>query len=69
MCKAVMAERLITWAELRQHTSAEDLWVSLQGKVYDLTAYQHAHPGGALILKHVAGDYCPVEIRKRILLW
>ena len=69
MCKAVRAERLITWAELRQHTSVEDLWVSLQGKVYDLTAYQHAHPGGALILKHVAGECLPAQIQKRILLW
>lgn len=69
MCKAVRAERLITWAELRQHTSVEDLWVSLQGKVYDLTAYQHAHPGGALILKHVAGEYLPGQFQKRILLW
>ena len=69
MCKAVRAERLITWAELRQHTSVEDLWVTVQGKVYNLTAYQHAHPGGALILKHVAGDYLSAHIRKRILLW
>ena len=71
MCKAVRAERLIKWAELKQHASPTDLWVAVNGKAYDLTAYQKVHPGSALILQHVGGEVptrkcckesCPSEV-------
>ena len=61
MCKAIRAERLIEWAELRQHASPTDLWVCVYGKAYNLTAYQKVHPGSALILQHVAGAPWPLE--------
>ena len=67
MCKAVRAERLLKWEELKQHASTTDLWVAVNGKAYDLTAYQKAHPGSALILQHVGGESPASQICKRIL--
>ena len=58
MCKALQplkAERVVTWEELSSHNTSSDLWVAVNGRAYDLTAYQTAHPGGALILQHHAG--------------
>lgn len=67
MCKAVRAERLIKWAELKQHASPTDLWVAVNGKVYDLTAYQKVHPGSSLILQHVGGEVPYQQMSQRIL--
>lgn len=33
-------------SELRKHRTAEDLWLALKGKVYNVTAYMPYHPGG-----------------------
>lgn len=68
MCKAVRAERLVEWAELRQHASPTDLWVCVYGKAYNLTEYQKVHPGSALILQHVAGASWPPGKSRKILL-
>ncbi len=67
MCKAVRAERLIKWAELKQHASPTDLWVAVNGKAYDLTAYQKVHPGSSLILQHVGGELPYQPMSQRIL--
>jgi len=37
------------------HSTAEDFWCILHGKVYDLTAYLDYHPGGSEILLPFAG--------------
>ena len=41
------AERDITAGELTAHASPADCWVALEGRVYDLTPFLAAHPGGA----------------------
>lgn len=64
MCIAVAAERVVTWKELKLHATPGDLWVAVNGRAYDLTEYQHVHPGSALILQHVAG-----EGNTRFLCW
>ncbi len=56
MCIPVAAERVVTWKELKLHATPDDLWVAVNGRAYDLTKYQHVHPGSALILQHVAGE-------------
>ncbi|KAK2191719.1 hypothetical protein NP493_47g04012 [Ridgeia piscesae] len=38
--------REITLAEVKEHTTAEDCWVAVDGKVYDLSDYIDIHPGG-----------------------
>eukprot|EP01018_Ginkgo_biloba_P015314 Gb_14705 [translate_table: standard] len=48
--------RKISSEELKIHNKPEDLWVSIQGKVYDVTSWLHKHPGGDLPLLNLAGQ-------------
>lgn len=41
--------------EVRRHATADDLWISIDGSVYDLTRFVDLHPGGAFPLLEVAG--------------
>ncbi|RWW86395.1 hypothetical protein BHE74_00004836 [Ensete ventricosum] len=50
------AKRYITAEELRNHNAASDLWISIQGKVYDVTSWVKDHPGGDLPLLSLAGQ-------------
>jgi len=36
----------ITRANLALHTTKESLWISIDGKVFDVTSFQPNHPGG-----------------------
>jgi cytochrome b involved in lipid metabolism len=55
-----MDRRLISEAELAKHKTENDLWVAIEGKVYDLTAYKN-HPGGFQLLVDVGGRDGTVE--------
>ena len=44
-----------TYEEVEKHDKAEDLWVIIDGKVYDVTKWRTKHPGGELIFMGVAG--------------
>lgn len=50
-----LKEKLITAQELSLHMETDHLWVAVNGYVYDVTAFQHKHPGGAQVLLQVAG--------------
>lgn len=48
------SEKLVlTMAELAKHNSAQDCWLLIEGKVYDVTPYiaNAKHPGGATLLE------------------
>lgn len=45
-----------TSSELRQHNTPADLWISIQGKVYDVTRWLVSHPGGEIPLLSLAGQ-------------
>lgn len=49
------APRPVGAAELRSHNSADSLWVSYRGNVYDVTDFVDEHPGGAKSLIEAAG--------------
>lgn len=53
-----MAEtkRYITKEELEKHNTAGDLWISIQGKIYNVTYWANDHPGGQLPLLSLAGQ-------------
>ena len=46
----------ISTAELQSHSSREDLWISINGKVYDVTEWLSSHPGGDIPLLSLAGQ-------------
>ncbi|KAK3014614.1 hypothetical protein RJ639_009113 [Escallonia herrerae] len=46
----------ITSDELKKHTKLGDLWISIQGKVYDVSEWAKDHPGGDLPLLNLAGQ-------------
>ncbi|KAL5984709.1 Delta 8 Fatty Acid Desaturase [Asimina triloba] len=47
--------RRISTEELRKHNRRDDLWISIQGKVYDVTKWVKDHPGGEIPLYTLAG--------------
>lgn len=47
--------RSITLAEVEQHVTHDDLWLVIDGKVYDVSEYMDDHPGGGEILLNAAG--------------
>ena len=47
--------RSISASELQQHATRDDCWTVIHGKVYDITSFLEAHPGGAKILLKYAG--------------
>ncbi|KAE9446326.1 hypothetical protein C3L33_21775, partial [Rhododendron williamsianum] len=53
-----MAEpkKYITSDDLKTHNKPGDLWISIQGKVYDVTDWSKSHPGGALPLLSLSGQ-------------
>ncbi|GKC51367.1 delta(8)-fatty-acid desaturase-like protein [Tanacetum coccineum] len=46
----------ITSEELQKHNKASDLWISIQGKVYNVTEWAKIHPGGGIPLMNLAGQ-------------
>ncbi|KAF7986475.1 hypothetical protein HWV62_31267 [Athelia sp. TMB] len=48
----------VTWEEVAKHNKADDLWIVIDAKVYDVTRFQGLHPGGASVFldEDVAGQ-------------
>jgi flavocytochrome c len=52
---APAAKKELTVEEVAKHNTEKDLWVILDGQVYDLTDFLHEHPGGVGAIKIYAG--------------
>ncbi|CAO1614586.1 unnamed protein product [Parajaminaea phylloscopi] len=52
---ASSSERKVTMEELGQHGQTGDLWLLIDGKVYDVTKFMDEHPGGDEVLTAEAG--------------
>ena len=46
----------LTREEVAKHNSDEELWFIVDHKVYDVTDFIDAHPGGSVVLAQVAGQ-------------
>ncbi|KAA8525157.1 hypothetical protein F0562_006979 [Nyssa sinensis] len=49
-------KRYITSEDLKLHNKPGDLWISIHGKVYDVSDWVKDHPGGDLPLLNLAGQ-------------
>jgi cytochrome-b5 reductase len=54
----------ITLAEVAQHSTPEDGWAVLRGKVFNLTPFMKLHPGGEKVLKLALGKDCTALFNK-----
>jgi len=45
----------IPWSEVSKHTSKDDLWLLIDGRVYDVTPFLDIHPGGGQLIVDAAG--------------
>ncbi|KAE9615517.1 hypothetical protein Lal_00018389 [Lupinus albus] len=48
--------KYITSEELQHHNKPGDLWISIQGKVYNVTDWSKVHPGGEVLILNLAGQ-------------
>lgn len=48
--------QLFTTSEVSKHNTADDCWIIIKNKVYNVTPYVEEHPGGYAILNHAGGD-------------
>ncbi|KAK6218780.1 hypothetical protein LQW54_002705 [Pestalotiopsis sp. IQ-011] len=44
-----------TLRQVADHKSADDLWIIIDEDIYDVTKFQHEHPGGHKVMAGVAG--------------
>lgn len=49
-------ERTFTFEEVSKHDKADDCWVVVSGKVYDVTEFVPKHPGGNMIYVNAGKD-------------
>jgi len=50
-----MAQKTFSRDEVAKNTTEDSLWFIIDSKVYDVTDFVDAHPGGESVLKQVAG--------------
>ena len=50
-----MATKTFTLKQVAEHSKDKDLWIIIDGKVYDVTSFTDEHPGGIDTLLDVAG--------------
>ncbi|KAI9727207.1 MAG: hypothetical protein M1834_008467 [Cirrosporium novae-zelandiae] len=51
-----MPHQTLTRAEVAKHNTEDSLWCIIDHRVYDLTDFIDAHPGGSIVLAQVAGQ-------------
>ena len=67
---------IIPLKEVKDHNDEDSLWLTFRGAVYDMTFFQHGHPGGAPRLLMAAGqdlepywDVYRQHLRGHIVQW
>ncbi|GKU11942.1 unnamed protein product, partial [Fusarium langsethiae] len=51
-----METRIVSLAEIKQHNTADDCWIAVHSKVWDITHFINQHPGGPDVLLNLAGS-------------
>jgi cytochrome b involved in lipid metabolism len=53
------SSKIYSLQDLKLHTSEDDCWISVGGKVYDVTHFLDEHPGGFdIIISNTGRDAC-----------
>ncbi|KAJ8606571.1 hypothetical protein MRB53_040871 [Persea americana] len=55
MATETESAKKLTRAEVAKNNTPDNLWMVIDHRVYDLTDFQEAHPGGNVVLAQVAG--------------
>lgn len=50
-----MANKYFYLSDIAKHSTADDLWFIVDGRVYDVTSFADEHPGGPGVLLAVGG--------------
>ncbi|KAI9325875.1 putative acyl-CoA dehydrogenase [Zopfochytrium polystomum] len=58
------SERIISKAELASHSSAASAWLAIDGRVFDVTDFLDAHPGGRRVVLPLLGKDASKEFHK-----
>ncbi|KAL4745426.1 hypothetical protein BDW72DRAFT_58750 [Aspergillus terricola var. indicus] len=61
---SITTDKIYTKDDLLIHNKDGDLWLAIDGTVYDLTKFSEEHPGGKKILLGVAGTDASKKYRK-----
>ncbi|XP_004520380.1 cytochrome b5 type B isoform X2 [Ceratitis capitata] len=56
--------KLVTLEELKKHNKPDDLWIAIEGKVYNVTKFRNEHPGGEETLDEVGGLNATVQFNE-----
>ncbi|KAL4812441.1 cytochrome b5-like heme/steroid binding domain-containing protein [Aspergillus spinulosporus] len=60
----ITTNKIYTKDDLLTHNKDGDLWIAIDGTVYNLTKFSEEHPGGKKILLGVAGTDASKKYRK-----
>jgi cytochrome-b5 reductase len=47
---------VVSTTELAKHNNAQDCWLAIEGKVYNVTSFIPGHPGGEAIVRGCGQD-------------
>lgn len=50
--------RQLTVEEVSQRNTKDEVWIIVNSRVYDVTSFVSKHPGGDLVIMHMAGKDC-----------
>ena len=56
-----------TRGEVALHKTPQDLWIIIDGKVYDVTNWLKHHPGGKRVIQHYGGEDATVSSLQKII--
>jgi cytochrome b involved in lipid metabolism len=58
-----ITNQLFQWNEIKRHNTKNDLWIVIDGCVYDITKFQKKHPGGHKVINFYSGQDATVSFK------